>query len=205
MQLSRFVSQNFKKLRPHELKRLIQDVRNLMKSPILWPEDVSFLRLRMRMCRSDICLNRQALVNLELLMNRMAGTYLQYLRFFPATDALVSAYNTLTKNIVKDNHQLEQDEKELNAWLIRKELEKALPSFMAAWKAEKQRRYGGSFGSSFQSDVALGFDALEALDATNVLDASAADFVMIEEDGSDTDGSETDGSDTDDFKDWELL
>jgi hypothetical protein len=179
MLFSNLVLENLANRSPHQLRKLIQDVRKIMKSPILWPEDVSFLRLRMRMCRSDIYLNRQALANLELLMNRKAGSSLLYLRFFPATDALVSAYNTLTKNIVKDNHQLEQDEKELNAWLIRKELEKALPSFMAAWKAEKQRRYGVSFGS----DVELGFDVLDALETSEPDDFELVDVVVVEVDG----------------------
>lgn len=167
---------NLHNLHPHELKRLFKRVKAIMKSPLLYEDDISFLRLEMAVCRRDLYWNRQVLANLEFLMKRAAGTVFSYLSAFPADDVFVTAYKTFQQKIDKDRQLLLRDERELETWFLRTELEKDLPAFMAAWKAEKQRRYGSSFGS----DVELGFDALDALETYEPDDFELIDVVDVE-------------------------
>jgi hypothetical protein len=166
--------QNFQNLHPHELKRLVRRAKAIMKTPLLCEEDISFLRLRMAVCRKDLCLAHQAMANLEILMERAAGNSFYYISTFPADDVLVATYYPLQLNIDEDSQQLQQDERELDAWLLRAELEKILPEFLEAWKAEKQRRYGSGFGST----VELGFDALDALETSEPYDFELVDVVV---------------------------
>ena len=172
---------NFQNLHPHELNRLVRRAKAIMKTPLLYEEDISFLRLRMAVCQRDLYWNRRALANLEILMKRATSTVSVYIRTFPADDVFVAKYYALLRKIDKDSQQLQQDERELDAWFLRAELERILPEFLAAWKAEKQRRYGVSFGS----DVELGFDALDALDALEPDDFELVDVVVdvVEADG----------------------
>jgi hypothetical protein len=170
---------NLRNLHPHELKRLVRRAKTIMKTPLLYEEDISFLRLRMAVCRRDLYWNRRALANLELLMKKHADSVCSYLITFPADDVFVATYYALLRKIDKDSQQLQQDERELEEGLLRANLEKALPEFLAAWKAEKQRRYGSSFGS----DVELGFDALDALDASEPDDFELVNDVVVEADG----------------------
>jgi hypothetical protein len=168
---------NLHNFHPHDLKRLVLRAKAIMKTPLLYEEDISFLRLRMAVCRRDLYWNRRTLANLEILMKRAAGTAFDYIRTFPADDIFVATYYALLRKIDKDSQQLQQDERELDAWFLRAELERILPEFLAAWKAEKQRRYGVSFGS----DVELGFDALDALETSEPDDFELVD--VVEADG----------------------
>ena len=165
MSLLTFIAQNplnLTKYSSSQLKNLVRNARIVMNGPILYEDDVTFLRLQKRVCLKDIRLNRQALANLELLMKQAAGTVVCYLNTFPADNVFVTTYFSLTRQIDKDSQQFQEDENELNAWLLREKLEKALPAFIKAWKSEKQRRYGSGFGS----EVELGLDALDALEAS---------------------------------------
>ena len=173
---------NLRNLRPHEIKRLVKRVMAIMKSPLLYEDDISFLRLEMAVCRRNLQLNRQALANLELLMKKHAVSVCSYLISFPADNVFVKTYRDFQLMIDRDSQLLQRDERELEEGLLRAKLEIALPEFLAAWKAEKQRRYGSSFGS----DVELGFDALDALDAFEASGPDAFELVndvVVEADG----------------------
>ena len=163
------VPSRIREVRKYRLKEAKKELEEILKSPTLDDEEVALYQLEIKLLQKEIGLNETANCNLVRIIETKYKSMSDYILCAPHGDAIVSNFWRLKSKIQEDCTILQQKERELETWYLKKELQEKYPTFRSTWTNEKQRRRGIGFVSS---DIPSDFESLA--DAFKLLDEGIA-------------------------------